>query len=122
MAWISIAGNWLAVSKGNDGPTRCGRPHLVSAQKGWQLRYIKATSVETLHSRDGRWRDGDRMDRYFTDSVQLSGFTDRLSQIMQEAATSRAQRITEMTAAVRSGSYQVDAKAVSQDLVSLRSE
>jgi flagellar biosynthesis anti-sigma factor FlgM len=54
-----------------------------------------------------------------TDSVQLSGFTDRLSQIMQEAAVNRAQRVTELTAVVRSGSYQVDAKAVSHDMVSL---
>ena len=53
-----------------------------------------------------------------TDTVQLSGFTDRLAQTMQEAAASRAQRVTQLTAAVRSGSYQADAKAVSHDLVS----
>jgi anti-sigma28 factor (negative regulator of flagellin synthesis) len=38
---------------------------------------------------------------------------------MQEAAVNRAQRVTELTAVVRSGSYQVDAKAVSHDMVSL---
>lgn len=52
------------------------------------------------------------------DSVQLSGFADRIAQTMQDAAVSRAQRVSELTAAVRSGSYQVDAKAVSHDIVS----
>ena len=53
-----------------------------------------------------------------TDSVQLSGFADRLSQSMQAAAASRAQRIGELTAAVRSGTYHVDAKALSHSMVS----
>jgi flagellar biosynthesis anti-sigma factor FlgM len=52
-----------------------------------------------------------------TDSVQLSGFTGRLAQTMQADAASRVQRVTELTAAVRSGSYQADAKAVSHALV-----
>ena len=51
------------------------------------------------------------------DSVELSGFTGRLSQTMQDATINRAQRISELTAAVRSGSYQVDAAAVSQAMV-----
>ena len=53
-----------------------------------------------------------------SDSVELSGFTDRLSRTMQDAAVSRAQRVTELTAAVRSGTYQVDPKAISHAMVS----
>jgi flagellar biosynthesis anti-sigma factor FlgM len=53
-----------------------------------------------------------------TDSVELSSFADRLSQTMQAASASRAQRITELTAAVRSGSYQVDSQALSHSMVS----
>ncbi len=53
-----------------------------------------------------------------TDSVQLSGFADRLSQTLQTAAASRAQRISELTAAVRSGTYQADAQAISRSMVS----
>ena len=52
-----------------------------------------------------------------TDSVELSSLTDRISQTMQAAAASRSQRISELTAAVRSGSYQVDGKAISHALV-----
>ena len=51
------------------------------------------------------------------DSVELSGFTGRLSQAMEAAAASRAQRIVELTGAVRSGSYQVDAKTISHAMV-----
>jgi flagellar biosynthesis anti-sigma factor FlgM len=51
------------------------------------------------------------------DSVELSSFTDRLSRTMQEAAVSREQRISQLTAAVRSGSYQVDPAAVSHAMV-----
>lgn len=51
------------------------------------------------------------------DSAQLSGFADRLSRTMQDAALSRAQRVAELTETVRSGSYQVDAKAVSHAMV-----
>ncbi len=53
-----------------------------------------------------------------TDSVQLSSFADRLSQSVQAAAASRAQRIGELTAAVRSGTYHVDASAISHAMVS----
>lgn len=52
-----------------------------------------------------------------TDSVQLSGFADRLSRTMQEAATTRTQRISQLSAAVSSGAYHVDAKAISQAMV-----
>ncbi len=51
------------------------------------------------------------------DSVELSSFTGRLSQTMQDATVSRTQRINELSAAVRSGSYQVDATAVSHAMV-----
>ncbi len=53
-----------------------------------------------------------------SDSVHLSGFADRLSQTVQAAAVSRAQRMSDLTAAVRSGTYQVDAKAISHSMVS----
>jgi flagellar biosynthesis anti-sigma factor FlgM len=53
-----------------------------------------------------------------TDSVELSSFADRLSQTMQAASASRAQRITELTAAVRSGTYKVDSQALSHTMVS----
>ncbi|MEO8592004.1 MAG: flagellar biosynthesis anti-sigma factor FlgM [Candidatus Solibacter sp.] len=50
--------------------------------------------------------------------MELSGFTDRLSRAMQDVSASRVQRLNELSAAVRSGSYQVDAKAVSHAMVS----
>src|ERR1700686_1086995 len=53
-----------------------------------------------------------------TDSVELSGSAGRLSRPTQESATSRAQHIGELTAAVRSGTYQVNTKAVSHAMVS----
>lgn len=73
-----------------------------------------------LHSTDAAGKTGSptRKDSVGSDSVELSGFTDRLSRTMQGAAVSRAQRVTELTAAVRSGSYLADAKAVSHSLVS----
>ena len=52
------------------------------------------------------------------DSVDLSSFTGRLSQTMQEASATRANRIEALSASVRSGSYQVDAAAVSHAMVS----
>jgi flagellar biosynthesis anti-sigma factor FlgM len=53
-----------------------------------------------------------------TDTVQLSSFADRLSRTTEEAAANRAQHIVELTAAVRSGSYQVDARTISHAMVS----
>ena len=53
-----------------------------------------------------------------TDSVDISSFTDRLSRTMQAAAASRAQRVSELSLAVRSGTYQADASAVSHAMVS----
>jgi flagellar biosynthesis anti-sigma factor FlgM len=73
-----------------------------------------------LHSTDASGKTGSapRIGSSATDSVELSSFADRLSRTMQDAGASRAQRVTELTAAVRAGSYQVDAKAVSHALVS----
>jgi flagellar biosynthesis anti-sigma factor FlgM len=73
-----------------------------------------------VHPNDSKGKIGSaaRTGSSASDSVELSGFTDRLSRTMQDAAASRTQRVTELTAAVRSGTYQVDAKAVSHAMVS----
>ena len=72
-----------------------------------------------LHSADPIGKSGYAPRQGYTapDSVELSGFTDRLSRTMQDAATSRTRRVSEVSAAVRSGSYQVNAEAVSHALV-----
>jgi flagellar biosynthesis anti-sigma factor FlgM len=51
------------------------------------------------------------------DGVDLSTFAGSLSKIMQSDSASRAQRVSQLTAAVRSGTYQVDPQAVSRALV-----
>ena len=51
------------------------------------------------------------------DGLQLSGFAGSLSRIMQSDSVSRAQRVAQLTAAVRSGTYQVDPQAVSRAMV-----
>jgi flagellar biosynthesis anti-sigma factor FlgM len=84
-----------------------------------------ATAVQTgragaLHSIDSGGKTGStlRNGSSALDSVELSGFAGRLSQTMEATSASRAQRVAELTAAVRSGSYQVDASAVSHAMVS----
>lgn len=83
------------------------------------------TSAQTgrtgaLHSIDQAGKNGSagRKAALTTDSVELSGFADRLSRTMQASAASRTQRIAELTAAVRSGNYRVDAQALSHSMVS----
>jgi|SRR5450432_1821054 len=73
-----------------------------------------------LHSIDSGAKTGSaqRKPSSATDSVELSGFTDRLSRSMQDAAATRSQHIQELSAAMRSGSYRADAKAVSHAIVS----
>jgi len=51
------------------------------------------------------------------DRVELSGFSGRVSQTLQTDASSRAQRVAQLSALVRSGKYQVDSKAVSKAIV-----
>ena len=51
------------------------------------------------------------------DSVQLSGFSGKVSQSLQTAAADRAQRVSQIAAAVQSGTYKVDSKAVSKAIV-----
>jgi flagellar biosynthesis anti-sigma factor FlgM len=51
-----------------------------------------------------------------SDSVQLSGFAGELSKSLQ-ASSGRTQRLSELTQAVRSGTYQVDAGAISRAMV-----
>ena len=51
------------------------------------------------------------------DGLQLSRFAGTLSQVMQSDSTSRSQTVAQLAAAVRSGSYQVDAAALSRALV-----
>src|SRR5664279_6073098 len=86
---------------GNTNPAQTGRTgDLRSIESGG-----KAGSAQ---------RKGDST----SDSVELSSFTDRLSRTMQATAASRAQRVSELSQAVRSGTYQVDASAVSHALVS----
>ena len=52
------------------------------------------------------------------DSVELSSFSERLSRTMQAASAQQSQRITDLTAAVRSGQYQMDSQIVSHAMVS----
>ena len=52
-----------------------------------------------------------------SDSVNLSSFSERIGQTMANAETARSQRVAQIGAAVRSGTYQVDANAVSHSLV-----
>jgi flagellar biosynthesis anti-sigma factor FlgM len=52
-----------------------------------------------------------------TDGLQLSSFAGALSQLIQSDSTSRSQRVAQLTAAVQSGNYQVDAAAVSRAIV-----
>jgi anti-sigma28 factor (negative regulator of flagellin synthesis) len=51
------------------------------------------------------------------DSVEISGFTGRISQALQVAGSSRADMVSRLTMEVRSGTYQVDATAVSKAMV-----
>jgi len=52
-----------------------------------------------------------------SDGLQLSNLAGSLSKIMQSDSASRAQRVAQLTAAVRSGTYQVDPQAVSRAMV-----
>ena len=51
------------------------------------------------------------------DGVQLSGFAGTLSKVLQSDSSSRSQRIAQLTAAVQSGTYQVDPAALSKAIV-----
>ena len=51
------------------------------------------------------------------DSVELSGFSGRVSQTLASASASRAQKVSQIAAAVQSGTYKVDSHAVSRALV-----
>lgn len=51
------------------------------------------------------------------DSVQLSSLSGRISQTLEADSASRAQRISQLAAAVQSGTYQVDAQSVSSAIV-----
>jgi flagellar biosynthesis anti-sigma factor FlgM len=51
------------------------------------------------------------------DRVELSGFAGRVSQVMAQDASNRAERVAQLTAAVRSGSFQVDSAAVGRAMV-----
>ncbi len=86
---------------GNAAPAQTGRAGA--------LQSIDQAGKHGAASRKGASTD---------DSVQLSSFADRLSQSLQATATSRAQRISERTAAVRSGSYSIDAHTISHSMVS----
>lgn len=52
-----------------------------------------------------------------SDGLQLSRFAGSLSQVMQNDSASRSQRVAQLQAAVRSGTYQVDPQAVSRAMV-----
>jgi flagellar biosynthesis anti-sigma factor FlgM len=51
------------------------------------------------------------------DGLELSKFAGSLSQVMQNDSANRSQRVAQLTAAVRSGTYQVDPQAVSRAMV-----
>lgn len=86
---------------GNTAPTQTGR--------AGELRAVDS---------GGKTGSGPRKASSTSDSVELSGFAARISQTMEAATASRAQRVSALTDAVRSGSYQVDPSAVSHSMVS----
>lgn len=51
------------------------------------------------------------------DGLQLSRFAGTLNQVIQRDSASRSQRVAQLSAAYRSGSYHVDVAAVSRALV-----
>ena len=51
------------------------------------------------------------------DSVQLSGLSGRVSEGLETQAATRAQRVNRIAAAVQSGTYKVDSKAISRALI-----
>jgi flagellar biosynthesis anti-sigma factor FlgM len=51
------------------------------------------------------------------DGLQLSRFAGTLSQVMQSDSATRSQRVAQLAAAVKSGTYQVDSAAVSRSIV-----
>ncbi len=51
------------------------------------------------------------------DSVELSGLSGRVSATLQADSASRAEKVSQVAAAVQSGTYHVDAKAVSKSIV-----
>lgn len=52
-----------------------------------------------------------------SDSVELSGFAGQLSKTLQANSSSRAQHVSQLAESVRSGTYKVDAGAVSRAMV-----
>jgi flagellar biosynthesis anti-sigma factor FlgM len=52
-----------------------------------------------------------------TDGLQLSKFTGSLSQILQSDSANRSQRVAQLAAAVKAGTYRVDPMAVSRAIV-----
>jgi len=73
-----------------------------------------------VHSIDSAGKNGAglRNGSPTADSVELSSFSERLSRTMQAASAKQSQRITDLTAAVRSGQYQMDSQIVSHAMVS----
>jgi flagellar biosynthesis anti-sigma factor FlgM len=52
-----------------------------------------------------------------SDSVQISGIAGQVSKTLAAGSSNRSQRVSELTQAVRSGTYQVDGAAVSRAMV-----
>lgn len=109
--------------------TREGR--LAGTPDGIKMRIVDSTNIGStaspqagrangLQSIDLAEKNGSTLRKgpSATDSVELSSFTDRLSQTMQAASASRVERIAQLAAAVRSGSYKVDVQALSHSMVS----
>lgn len=51
------------------------------------------------------------------DTVELSGITGQVSETLASDASSRADKVNQIAAAVQSGSYQIDSQAISQSLI-----
>jgi flagellar biosynthesis anti-sigma factor FlgM len=52
-----------------------------------------------------------------SDSVQLSGFSGKIAQSLQSDEAARAEKVNQLAAAVQSGNYQINPKAVSHAIV-----
>ena len=52
-----------------------------------------------------------------SDGIQISQFAGKLSKVLESDSASRSQRVDRLAAAVQSGTYKVDAHAVSRAIV-----
>jgi flagellar biosynthesis anti-sigma factor FlgM len=95
----------MRIDNGNPGPGALGqtaRPNETQAASSTTKSPAIPSSSSSTPAADG---------------LELSKFAGSLSQIIQSDSASRSQRVAQLAAAVKSGSYQIDPQAVSRALV-----